>query len=654
MDNRAIAALFRETGDLLRIHGGDPHRARAFLRTAEILERLKEPVAERLKLGRLAGIKGIGPGSLERIREMLRTGTCRDLERLRAEYPTALRTLLEVRGLGPTTARLVYQRLGITTPAELERAARSGLLLKVPGVGDKTVAQIIASLESLRRPAARLLLPDAIALGERLVSELVVHPAVLRAVQGGSARRRKETVGDLDFLVASTDGRAVCSRFSTLDEVAEVLLFSDTRVSVRLKGGMQADLRVVPPDTFGAGLHYFTGSRAHNIALRLRANQRGLAISEHGIFRKGTELRVHAAPREEDVFNAVGLPFIEPELRENTGEIEAAERGRLPRLVTERDLKGELSLHSERGEGRASPRTLVVAARALGLEYVAFVDAHHAFASASALREHWRSLRRIEEETGVGVLAGVTVDIQPDGDLPLSRALLSEAGWVVARVRTRLDMPASAMTERVERALASGLVDCLAHPTGRLLLERDGIALDLDRVLRAARKAEVALEVNGDPRRLDLDANACRYAKELGVRLVVSADARAPHELARRSYATWTARRGWISPGDVLNTRAREDLEGFRAARLGPRRRLPRRHPTAALPLSTQRPEPEVLGLEELLREERIDDALFARLDRFVREGDDPALERALGALANNPLQKAFALVVKARAERGV
>lgn len=466
--------------------------------------------------------------------------------------------MLRLEGVGPKTVEAVWKKLGIEDLAGLEEACRSGRILEAGRMGPTRARAILGALERHRARAGRMLLHRALGHAEPILERLRTVPGVLRAEAAGSLRRRKETVGDIDLLVAARNAEPVVRAFTHLAGVSSVLAEGPTKGSVRLRAGIQADLRVLPPESFGAALHYFTGSKTHNIALRTRAVKRGLKISEYGVFdRAGRRL---GGATEEEVFRAVGLPFIPPELREGAGEIEAADGGRLPRLVEESDVLGDLHVHSRASsDGRSTLEELAASARALGRRYVAITDHSRSRPlglDEPRLSEHAAAIRALDARSAgrPHLLAGVEVDILPSGALDLSREALAGLDCVVASIHSHLADPAPRNTDRIVRALRSGVVHVLGHPTGRELGTRDAYALDLGRVLEVARSEGVALEVNAMPERLDLTDVGCRAAKSAGVPVVISTDAHDATHLANLRYGVWVARRGWLEARDVLNT----------------------------------------------------------------------------------------------------
>lgn len=610
------------------IQGGDRYRARAFRRIARVLENLREPAASMIRHGTLGNVPGIGEGAVGRIKEILRTGTCGDHKHLTAALPTGLRDLLDVKGIGVKTVRHLYASMRIGSVEELELAARAGKLHGLPGFGDDAQERVLLAIARYRRKVGRLLLPEAIALGGAMVETLREDcGAAMQVTLTGSARRKKETIGDLDILVATRDPLAVISRFVVLEPIDEVLVRGESKCSALVKSGQQVDLRCIEPQAYGAGLHYFTGSQHHNIYLRARGNRRRLKISEHGVFLRADESLVRACATEDELFDMVGLPFIPPELRENTGEIEAAEKGRLPALVEETAVIGDARVRVGGGAGSPAALALARAAKAAGLHWM--VMANDAAALPDGIEKERERLGALRDAVpGLRVIAGIDVPIRDDGSLDVDPARLRDFEWVVASVRDGFDQPRAKITARLVKAFETGAVDCLAHPTNRILGERDPSDLDFEKLLKAARKHEVALELLGDPSRLDLDATACRYAREMRVPIALASGAGSPAELSRRSLAVHVARRGWLEAKDVLNTR-----DWGAAAPAASAEPVPSFRPTddALVAALTARPlAPEILE----------------RLDIFFREGIDAPLEAALKTLSPAPLRKAYELIL--------
>jgi len=646
-----------------------------------------------IRFGTFGQVPGIGPGSVRRVKDILRTGTCDDHRELRRRLPPGLRELLDVKGIGASTVRRLWQQLGIANLDQLEWAIRIGALRDMPRMGQRTAEKLLKSIRDHRLRIGRVPWVESRRLGQGLVDGLLERAPVVAASVAGSVRRGKATIRDIDVLVASERGAEVSATFVTLPEVEEVLLRGEGRCSVRLFNRQQADLRILPPENWGAGLHYFTGSKLHNIAVRVRGLKvSGLKISDKGVFLRDTEIPVHPAPHELDVFTAARLPFIDPAIRENTGEIEAAVQGKLPRLVDGADLAGDLHMHTLASDGKGSAQAMAEAALALGHRYIAITDHTKSLTVANGLDERrlvaqGRHLRELEQRLGrLRIARGVEVDILADGSLDLDPGLLRELDWVVASVHSHLDMDGDEMTERLVRAIESGVVDCIGHPLGRRLGDRAAADLDLNRLFSAARRAGVAIEINGNPYRMDLDDIGCRRAREMGVALCLNTDAHAPGHLARQEYGVITARRGWVEPRDVLNTRPFDVLAELRRDRLRTRgvavtgslprfedaeietgdptlaeRHWPEHTPVRTTPADSGDAPPveEAPGVEEPPVEPEADDAVSPeglrakplpdtvrdRLDAWLRHGDDEPLEAALRSLGDNPMQTAFALL---------
>jgi DNA polymerase (family 10) len=564
VENAEVAKTLSELADLLELTGGNPYKARAYRQAAQVIDTLPGPVSELWRRGELTAVPSIGERIAGRIGDLLERGTLADRDALAARVPPGLLELLSVEGVGPKTIATAWRTLGVADLDGLEEACRSGRIAALPRLGERRAQAILEAIQRHRaRRSPRVLLHRAVLYADAICAKLRKVPGVHRAEPAGSVRRRKETVGDLDVLVAASDPAPAMRAFCELAEVARVIARGPTKATVQLHVGLQVDLRVLPPESFGAALHYFTGSKAHNIAVRTRAVHRGLKLSEYGVFdREGRRL---GGAREEEVFEAVGLPWIPPELREGAGELEAAESGRLPRLVEEADVVGDLHVHSRASsDARASLEELAEEGARLGRSYVAITDHSRSRPlglDGNALAEQRERIAALNRErSGPRLLAGIEVDILPDGSLDLPAETLAGLEWVVASVHADFAQPRARMTDRIIRALRSGVVDVLGHPSGRRIGRRDPYELDLDAVLEVAREEGVALEVNAMPERLDLDDRACRLAKAAGVRVAISTDAHVAAHLANVRNGVWVARRGWLSPEDVLNTRPLEEL----------------------------------------------------------------------------------------------
>ncbi len=559
VENAEVARIFREVAELLEVQRANPFRVRAYQNAARIIESLPRPVAGIAREGpeALDALPGLGADLAGKVMEIVRTGTLAMLGDLETQAPEGVAGLMRVPGIGPRRALVLCERLGMHDLAGVERAAREGRIRDLPGFGEKSEAKLLRELRARPAGAPRVLRAVAAQYGESLLRWMAISAAVDHAEIAGSYRRLRETVGDLDLLVSSQDHAGAVARFVAFPEVDEVLAEGPTRASIRLRSGLQVDLRVLDAGSYGAGLHYFTGSKPHNIAIRRMGRERGLKISEYGVFRGRRQVGGRA---EEEVFAAVGLPWIPPELREDRGEIEAAAAGRLPALVEVADIRGDLQCHTTSSDGRDTLEAMARAAEALGYEYLAVSDHSPAVRitggmDAAGFRRQWKAIDRLNAKLrSLTVLKGAEVDILADGSLDLDDATLAALDLVVVSLHSKLDLPRDEQTKRVLRALRHPSVDVLGHPTGRLIGRRRGAALDLEAVARAAVDHGVALEVNGQPDRLDLDDVACRAAIRSGARIAVSTDAHGTPELGFMRWGVAQARRGWAEKGDVLNT----------------------------------------------------------------------------------------------------
>jgi len=562
--NADISAVFEEIADLLEIRGDNPFRIRAYRNAARTVGELGQDLAALVARGRnLPKLPGIGADLAGKIAEIGRTGTCALLERLHRELPAAITELLRIPGLGPKREKLLHDALKVDTVEALRRAAGAGRIRELPGFGEKTESRIREALAARGAAPQRLKLAVAAQYAAALETWLGRAPGARKVTVAGSCRRMRETVGDLDVLVAAAVGGPVTERLLAYDEVKSVLARGQTRSSVTLKSGLQVDLRVVPPESYGAALHYFTGSKAHNIAIRRLGQARGLKINEYGVFRGTSRI---AGDTEESVYRAVGLPYIEPELREDRGEIEAARRGELPRLLALADLQGDLHLHTRATDGHHSIREMALAARAAGLSYIAVTEHSRRLTVARGL-DPQRLLKQMDEIdrlndtlSGVTVLKGIEVDVLEDGSLDLPDSVLKGLNLVVGAVHSAFTLPRRRQTERILRALDNRYFTVLAHPSGRLLGERDAMDADWLRIIRAARQRGCFLELNAQPDRLDLDDVHARMAREEGVLVAVNSDAHSTFDFAHLRYGVGQARRAWLEPKDVLNTRGLRDL----------------------------------------------------------------------------------------------
>lgn len=568
MENAEIARVFYEIADLLEIKGENPFRIRSYRNAGMTIENLAEAV-EGLSEERLEELPGIGKSIHEKINELLTTGRCQFHQELLKEFPPTLLDLLRVSGVGPKKVQLLYKELGIKTIDDLEKAARAGKLKDLPGMGEKTEEKILKSIEDFKRSRGRFRLSTALSYAEHMVDYLKQLKGVEEVAPSGSLRRRRETVGDIDILVTCKKGTPVMDWFVKYHEVKEVVAKGETKSTVILKGGIQTDVRVLEKKNYGAALCYFTGSKAHNIAIRDRAKKRGLKISEYGVFKEGTDQWV-GGEREEDVFKTVGLPWIPPELRENRGEVEAAEKGRLPMLIELTDIKGDLQMHTRESDGRHTIEEMAEYAMNMGYSYIAITDHSRAVTVAHGLDEK-RLLKQMKEIDELNkrfrahgsrftVLKGIEVDIKPNGTLDLDLDVLSQLDVVVGAVHSRFNMTKEEMTERIIKAFSTGLIHILSHPTGRLINEREPYPVDMERLMESARGYNVIMELNSFPDRLDLNDIHCKMAKDMGVMVSIDTDSHSKFHLENMRYGVYTARRGWLEKADVLNTRPLEEV----------------------------------------------------------------------------------------------
>jgi len=567
LDNKSVARTLLEIADLLELKGENPFKIRAYRNAADIVAHAAEAVSD-LDEAALRGWNGIGKDLAGRIREIASTGDCAVRRDLLTEFPATLLDVLRLQGVGPKTVAVLYKELRIKSLDDLAAAAKAGRIRGVKGMGGKKEQLILQAIEERQRFAGRHLLSRATEMADAVVAYLQEHAPAAEIATVGSVRRGTETSGDLDILASGAD-TTLADAFARFPMVERVLANGGTKASVLLRGGFQADLRIVTSDQRGAALQYFTGSKAHNIALRDRALERGLKLNEYGLF--DTNDRAIAGAKEQDIYTALGLAYIEPELRENRGEIEAAADKALPSLITRADLKGDVHMHTTESDGRESLETMVAAAKARGLEYIAITDHSQSLAMANGLDET-RAMANAERirnysktQKGITVLAGIECDILADGAMDLADDCLAALDIVVASIHSALTQDERDMTARVVRAIEHPSVDIIGHLTARMLLRRDGTRVNVEKVIDAARANGVALEINSQPHRLDLCDSHARLARDRGVALIIDSDA---HYVEALDYPRWgvmTARRAWLTKDDVMNTRPlKKFLAGLR------------------------------------------------------------------------------------------
>lgn len=565
--NNDVADIFDEVADLLEIKGDNPFRVRAYRNAARTVAGLSRSVADLAAEEKgLDGIPGIGKDLAEKIRTIVATKNLPFLENLKKELPEGLSTLMKIRGLGPKKVAVLYKDLQIASVEALKKAVAAGKIRELPGFSVKTEQSL---LEELGRTKVSDRGPERF---KRARAEQIVTPlfAELKKAKGleevaiaGSYRRQAETVGDVDILAAAKMSADITKRFVHYDDVIKVLAEGETKSSVVLRGGLQVDLRVVPLASFGAALHYFTGSKAHNIAVRTMGVKRKLKINEYGVFRGK---KMIAGRTETEVYKTVGLPYIEPELREDRGELQAAAKGRLPRLVELKDIKGDLHAHTKATDGRYSALEMAEAAKDRGYEYLAITDhsQHVTVARGMDAKRLAKSIKEMDKINaklkGFTLLKSIELDILVDGSLDLPDGILDDLDLVVVSVHYNFKLPKEKQTERVIRALDNPRVNIFGHPSGRLINERPPYEIDLEKVMKAAVERGCFLEVNGHPDRLDLDDVHCRMAKEMGLKLALSTDAHSTDDLDLMRFGIGQARRGWIEASDVINTRSLPEL----------------------------------------------------------------------------------------------
>lgn len=566
--NQEIAEQLGRAADLLEIGGGDAFRVRAYRRAAQTIAGLSQSLADQVANGDdLTKLPGIGSSIAEKIASIVETGQLPQLDELEQQLPAELSEVMELAGLGPKRVKALHDALGIDSLADLQRAVNEQRVRELDGFGRKTEETIAAHLDRYQGQERRTRLLEAEQIARSLSADLRAVQGVARLTIAGSFRRRKETVGDLDVLVTAASDSPVMARFTGHEEVDEIVSQGDTRATVVLRSGMQVDLRLVPEAAYGAALHYFTGAKAHTIAVRRMAGERGLKINEYGVFRGDRRI---AGRSEEEVYASVDLPYIEPVLRENRGEIEAAQEGRLPALVELAAIRGDLHCHTRASDGNESLRAMAEAAAERGYDYLAITDhsQHMSVAhglDARRLREQIEQIDRLNDELAgrITLLKSAEVDILDDGALDLPDSVLAELDLCICSLHSKLDLGRDEQTERVLRAMDNPYFSILGHPRGRLIGEREPYELDLERVLEAAAERGCFLEVNAQPKRLDLSDADCRLAKEAGVRVAISTDA---HNSAHFDYIRFgvdQARRGWLEAEDVINTKPLAELRAL-------------------------------------------------------------------------------------------
>jgi DNA polymerase (family 10) len=559
MTNQQLADIFRKIADLLEIKGENIYKILAYRKASDSLSNLSQDINEIWKQGRLTELDGVGKAIAEKIDELLTTGQLGFLDKLEAEVPASLAELLQVPDLGPKKVALFWKQLGITKLSELDEAAKAGKLRDLPGMGEKSEAKIIAGIEALGRRTDRIPLGKAWPFAEELLVYLRKAPGVKAVELGGSLRRMRATVGDIDILAAAKDSSAVMDAFVNRKDVARVLGKGETKASVEFRQGLRAQLWVHPPEHWGTALVYATGSKDHNVRLREYALKKGFSLSEHSLTREdGSEI---TCEREEQVYEALGLPWIPPEIREDRGEVQAAIKGKLPNLIELKDIKADLQMHSTWSDGKLSIREMANAAIQRGYRLIAITDHSYSLGVVGGMRpedvqEQRKEIDEVSKEVGdkIHILQGAEVEIKSDGSLDYPDEVLAKIDFVLAALHTSLRQPQQKVTERMINAIRNPHVDMIPHPTGRLLPDREGADLDMDAVLNAAAEAGVVMEINAHPARLDLNDVHARRAIELGIQLSINTDAHSAEDMELMHFGVSTARRAWAEAEQVINT----------------------------------------------------------------------------------------------------
>jgi DNA polymerase (family 10) len=569
MRNLEVSFIFSQIADLLEIQGANPFRVRAYRRAALNIEGLADNIETLTANGTLRNVPGIGEDLANKIDEYIRTGRIEFHEQLKQDVPLGLAKMVEIPSVGPKTAKQIYDVFRIQTIEDLEALCKTEQLLGVPGFKQKTIDNILKGIEVFRRRRGNYLLGKTLPIAQQLCKYLEGHAD--RVAFGGSLRRMKEIVHDVDILAASTDLDKTMKAFLAMPFIETVLAQGGTKASVRVQDDLQVDLRVVEPKSWGAAMHYFTGSKAHNIRMRERAIKQGLKLNEYGLFDANDKCVAGAEERE--IFETLGLPYIPPVLREDWGEIEAASQGRLPDIVEIDDIRGDLHMHTSWSDGKYTSEEMVEAARRRGYKYVAITDHSKSLGVAGGLSDadlikHTEECRALDAKySDIRVLAGTEVDIKQDGTLDYSDELLSKLDFVVASVHSGFNQNRATLTMRVVRAMQNPHVRVIGHPTGRLLGDRDPYELDFDEIMKEAARTRTCLEVNSNFHRLDLNDMHCRKAREMGVHVIISTDSHNYDDLLNLPYGVATAQRGWIEKDRVLNAKPVEEMLAFKGGK---------------------------------------------------------------------------------------
>lgn len=567
MINKKVSDIFYEIADLLELKGVN-FKPRAYRKAARNIDSLKDDLNDYYDNDNIRDIEGVGKAMEEKIKEIIETGSLEYLEDLREELPAGLVEVMKVPDIGPKKAKKLYDEIGVEDLDSLKEKAEAGEIKDIKGFGEKTEKKIIRGIDMLEKISGRHLLNEVIPISEEVIEHLKPHADKIE--RAGSLRRWKETIGDIDILTTG-DTDKLMDAFANYDEVEEILVKGDTKTSVRFVGGIQADLRVVDPDSFGAALQYFTGSKEHNVPLRQIAIDQGFKLNEYGLFKKDTDEKV-AGETEEEIYEKLGMKWMPPELRENRGEIEAAQNDNLPNLIVLEDIKGDLQSHSTWSDGKNTILEMGEEAEERGYEYLAITDHSQSLKVASGLtkeeiEEREDELREAEEKLDIHILSGIEVDILKDGSLDMDEETLEDLDIVLGAVHSNFKMGEDEQTKRITDAFSTGLIDIMAHPTGRMIGERESYKVRVKDMIESAKENNVVLEINAFPERLDLDSLDARDAMEEGVMISLGTDAHGLHHLEFMKYGVATARRAWLEVDNVLNTKSYEELIDYLESR---------------------------------------------------------------------------------------
>jgi DNA polymerase (family 10) len=559
LKNLELSQIFEQIAKILKIKGENPFKIRAYEKITLVLENLPIDIETIYQQGGLNNIPGVGTGIAQKIEEFITTGKLEYYEKLKTTIPAGVVELLDISEVGPKTAKLLYEQLGIDNIDKLEKAVREHQIKDLPGMGEKSETNILRGIELYKRRKERFLLGRALPLAEEMVESLSQLKETNKISFAGSLRRKKETIGDIDILVTSQNPEKIMRTFISLPQVSEILAEGSTKSSIITKDDLHIDVRVVEPISFGAALQYFTGSKAHNIKLRELALKRGLKINEYGVFEVESGNRI-AGEKEEEVYQALNLPFIPPELREDRGEIEAAQENRLPQLIEYSQIKGDLHLHTKWSDGAHTIKQMAEAAQKRGYKYIAITDHSQSLKFAGGLieerlREQVEEIQKLNQELkDFTILSGIELDIKSDGSLDFSDEILSKLDVVIAAIHSGFKQESKIITERIIKAMQNRFVNIIAHPTGRLIGYRESYQVDINEMMEVAAKTGTILEINSYPERLDLNDIYCRMAKEKGVQLAIETDAHSIEGLTFMDLGVAVARRGWLEEKEVINT----------------------------------------------------------------------------------------------------